>query len=110
MINLIFIIAVAALISSLLIFKFHPNIIESLINKNTNKEPIKAIETTKRMFNAKSKCFDCERQINRFNNTQYNLIHPTKCFDCEKQINKKYNGGNSNLGHSSKCFSCETNL
>tara|TARA_B110000211_G_scaffold161730_1_gene182895 strand:- start:13 stop:291 length:279 start_codon:yes stop_codon:yes gene_type:complete len=89
----------------LLLNKYYP-VIKEFMN-NINKETVKEITPTKRIFNAKSKCFDCERQINQLNKSEYNLVHPTKCFDCERQINKKYNNLNSNLGHSSKCFSCE---
>lgn len=55
----------------------------------------------------KSKSFDSEAQINKYNTTPYNMIHPTKCFDCEKQIRKTYNGLPTNVGHSTKCFTCE---
>uniref|UniRef100_A0A6C0B340 Uncharacterized protein n=1 Tax=viral metagenome TaxID=1070528 RepID=A0A6C0B340_9ZZZZ len=103
------IIATTFFIAGLVLCKFYPKIKEfmsNIININ-KKEPVKEYVPHKRIFNAKSKCFDCERQINQFNTTKYNLVHPTKCFDCEKQINKPYNNLKSNLGHSSKCFSCE---
>lgn len=100
------IIPICFLIIGLSLSKYYPYIQEFMNNIN-NKEPVKEIITPKRIFNAKSKCFDCERQINKFNKSEYNLVHPTKCFDCERQINKNYNNLNSNLGHSSKCFSCE---
>jgi len=81
-----------------------PNIKELLVN---NKIPVKEDISIKKIYNGKSKCFDCERQVNQTNKSEYNLVHPTKCFDCERQITKNYNNNRSNLGHSSKCFSCE---
>ena len=64
------------------VFKFYPTIKEFLVNKcGHNKVPVEEVEVTKRIFSAKSKCFDCERQINKFNKSKFNLIHPTKCFD-----------------------------
>ena len=86
--------------------KYYPKVLEFL---KTNKPQPKSnpIIPSKKIFNGKSKCFDCEAQVNNYNKTPYNLIHPTKCFDCERQINQQYNGLRSNLGHSTKCFTCE---
>ena len=100
------IIPICFLIAGLLLNKYYPFIKELMTNIG-HKEVVKEIIPTKKIFNAKSKCFDCERQINHVNKSAYNLVHPTKCFDCERQIDKQYNNLNSNLGHSSKCFSCE---
>ncbi len=92
----------------IVIYKFYPVIKKKLLNRINEKKPQEVeFQNTKRFFNAKSKCFDCEKQINKHNKSQYNLVHPTKCFDCEKQIDKNYNKSKSNIGHSSKCFSCE---
>ena len=81
------------------------------ILKLCKRKPKKVKEETviqkPRTFNGKSKCFSCERQINKENDSQYNLVHPTKCFSCERQIDKTYNSRRSNLGHSTKCFDCE---
>ena len=89
------------------IYRFYPKIKGVFIKKNPVVQPVP--NPPRRIFNAKSKCFDCEKQINRYNTTAYNLVHPTKCFDCEKQIERMYNNKNSNLGHSTKCFTCESN-
>ena len=69
----------------IVIYKFYPVIKKKLLNRINEKKPQEVeFQNTKRFFNAKS-----------------------KCFDCEKQINKNYNKSKSNIGHSSKCFSCE---
>ena len=90
-----------------IIYKFYPKIKGVFIKNKSIEIPIQ--HTPKRIFNSKSKCFDCEKQINKYNTSAYNLVHPTKCFDCEKQIERMYNNKNSNLGHSTKCFTCESN-
>ena len=86
-------------------------ILYPVILKLFKKEPKKVKEEfvveKPKVFNGKSKCFSCERQINKNNKTPYNFIHPTKCFSCERQIEKMYNTKRSNLGHSTKCFDCE---
>ncbi len=98
---------ISVLLLAILVYRFYPEIKEYFIQnrKVVEEQPV----VHQRIFNAKSKCFDCEKQINKYNTSAYNLIHPTKCFDCENQIDKMYNSKNSNLGHSTKCFTCESN-
>jgi len=106
-INIIYVLIILFMIIIGIVIQQYSPIISKFLNSNKEIKTPEPIEYQNKIFNGKSKCFDCERQINMTNNTAYNLVHPTKCFDCEAQIDKTYNGRNSNIGHSSKCFNCE---
>ena len=59
-----------------IIYKYYPNIKGVFIKKKTVEPKIQTVH--KRIFNAKSKCFDCEKQ----SKNPY-MTGPTKCFSCD---------------------------
>tara|TARA_B110000971_G_scaffold110355_2_gene113045 strand:- start:7783 stop:8112 length:330 start_codon:yes stop_codon:yes gene_type:complete len=106
-VNIIYVLSILLIIVSGIVLRQYSPQIYDFLQSNKEIKIEEPIQYKNKIFNGKSKCFDCERQINMTNNTPYNLVHPTKCFDCEAQIANNYNGRSSNIGHSSKCFTCE---
>ena len=56
---------------------------------------------------ARSKCFDCESQINYPNKYK---SHSSKCFSCEHDLEKRYGAEYGFFAQPNKCFDCENQM